>query len=276
MTERTDTPHKIAEALRALIGKTNKKYFTSAVILAAGSSTRMGEGKSKQFSELGGIPVVARTVSVFDKSEFINEIIVVAKESELDKYEGFAEKYGLTTPFRVIAGGETRQDSARIGVDAVNDKSKFIAIHDAARCLITEEMIARVCHSAYLHDAAILAVKAVDTVKLGDKNAFIEETPDRKMTWQAQTPQVFKVNAFRAATYIARDEGFEGTDDASLLEHIRIPVKLVEGSRENIKVTEPMDIYFAEAILRARADAEERRRVTEDTAEAGKKAGKDK
>lgn len=276
MTERTDTPHKIAEALRALIGKTDKKYFTSAVILAAGSSTRMGEGKSKQFSELGGIPVVARTVSVFDKSEFINEIIVVAKESELDKYEGFAEKYGLTTPFRVIAGGETRQASARIGVDAVNDKSKFIAIHDAARCLITEEMIARVCHSAYLHDAAILAVKAVDTVKLGDKNAFIEETPDRKMTWQAQTPQVFKVNAFRAATYIARDEGFEGTDDASLLEHIRIPVKLVEGSRENIKVTEPMDIYFAEAILRARADAEERRRVTEDTAEAGKKAGKDK
>lgn len=276
MTERTDTPHKIAEALRALIGKTDKKYYTSAVILAAGSSTRMGEGKSKQFSELGGIPVVARTVSVFDKSEFINEIIVVAKESELDKYEGFAEKYGLTTPFRVIAGGETRQASARIGVDAVNDKSKFIAIHDAARCLITEEMIARVCHSAYLHDAAILAVKAVDTVKLGDKNAFIEETPDRKMTWQAQTPQVFKVNAFRAATYIARDEGFEGTDDASLLEHIRIPVKLVEGSRENIKVTEPMDIYFAEAILRARADAEERRRVTEDTAEAGKKAGKDK
>ena len=274
MTERTDTPHKIAEALRALIGKTDKKYYTSAVILAAGSSTRMGEGKSKQFAELGGIPVVARTVSVFDKSEFINEIIVVAKESELKKYEGFAEAYGITTPFRVIAGGDTRQASARLGVDAVNDKSKFIAIHDAARCLITEEMIARVCHSAYLHEAAILAVKAVDTVKLGDKNAFIEETPDRKMTWQAQTPQVFKVNAFRAATYIARDENFEGTDDASLLEHIRIPVKLVEGSRENIKVTEPMDIYFAEAVLRARADAEERRKAAEEAKAAEKKAGK--
>ena len=116
-------------------------------------------------------------------------------------------------------------------------------------------MIYKVCHGAYLHGGAILAVKSVDTVKLGDKNLFIENTPERKMTWQAQTPQVFKVNAFRAATYIARDESFEGTDDASLLEHIRIPVKLVEGSRENIKVTEPMDIYFAEAILRARADA---------------------
>ena len=75
------------------------------------------------------------------------------------------------------------------------------------------------------------------------------------MTWQAQTPQVFKVNSFRAATYVARDEGFEGTDDASLLEHIGIPVRLVDGSKENIKVTEPVDIYFAEAILRARSEA---------------------
>ena len=134
-------------------------------------------------------------------------------------------------------------------------------------------MIYKVCHGAYLHGGAVLAIKAVDTVKIGDKSAFVEETPDRKMTWQAQTPQVFKVNAFRAATYIARDEKFEGTDDASLLEHIRIPVKLVEGSRENIKVTEPMDIYFAEAILKARSD-EEAKMPKEEPAE--KKKGKKK
>ena len=264
MAERNDTPHKIAEILRAVIGKTDKKYYTSAVILAAGSSTRMGEGQSKQFLELCGLPVVARTVIEFEKSEFIDEIIIVAKEDEISKYDGFAEAYGITKPFKVIAGGETRQVSARNGVDAVNDKSKFIAIHDAARCLITQEMISRVCHSAYLHEAAILAIRAVDTVKIGDKNAFVEETPERKLAWQAQTPQVFKVNAFRAAAYIARDEKFEGTDDASLLEHIRIPVKLIEGSRENIKVTEPMDIYFAEAILKARADEEARRAALEE------------
>ena len=255
MSERQDKPHKIAEAIRAIIGKTDKKYYTSAVILAAGSSSRMGGSSTKQFLELDGIPVVARTLIEFERSPLIDEIIVVAKADEVEKYDGFAEKYHITKPFKVIEGGETRQESARNGVDAVNEKSKFIAIHDAARCLITEEMIYKVCHGAYLHGGAILAVKAVDTVKLGDKNLFIENTPERKMTWQAQTPQVFKVNAFRAATYIARDESFEGTDDASLLEHIRIPVKLVEGSRENIKVTEPMDIYFAEAILRARADA---------------------
>jgi 2-C-methyl-D-erythritol 4-phosphate cytidylyltransferase len=270
MAERTDTPHKIAEVLRAIIGKTEKKYFTSAVILAAGSSSRMGGTSTKQFMEVGGLPIVARTVIEFEKSEFINEIILVAKADEIPEYDGFAERYGISKPFKVIEGGETRQESARNGVDAVNDKSKYIAIHDAARCLITGEKIARVCHSAYLHGGAVLAVKAVDTVKVGDKNAFIEETPDRKLTWQAQTPQVFKVNAFRAAAYIARDEKFEGTDDASLLEHIRIPVKLVEGSRENIKVTEPIDIYLAEAILKARSDNQEG-----DSAEAPKRGAEE-
>ena len=254
MPERKDTPHKVAEVLRAIIGKTAKKYYTSAVILAAGSSSRMGGDSTKQFLELGGIPVVARTVIEFEKSDYISEIIVVAKADEIEKYEGFAEKYNISKPFKVIEGGASRQESARMGFDAVNDKSKFIAIHDAARCLITGELIECVCHGAYLNGGAILAVKAVDTVKIADKNGFIENTPERKFTWQAQTPQVFKVNAFRAATYIARDEGIEGTDDASLLEYIRIPVKLVEGSRENIKVTEPMDIYFAEAILKARSD----------------------
>ena len=218
----------------------------------------MGEGSTKQFLELEGMPIVARTVLAFEAAECINEIILVAKADEISLYADFPEKYGITKPFSVVEGGDTRQESARCGQDAVSKKSKYVCIHDAARCLVTQEMIARVCHSAYLHGGAILAVKAVDTVKLGDKSAFIDSTPDRKLTWQAQTPQVFKTNAFRAATYVARDENFEGTDDASLLEQIRIPVKLIEGSRENIKVTEPMDIYFAEAILKARAEAEKK------------------
>ncbi len=278
MAERKDTAHKIAEVLRATTGKTGKKYYTSAVILAAGSSTRMGGDSTKQFIELCGMPVVARTVLEFERSPLIDEIIVVAKADEVSKYDGFVEEYKITKPFKVIEGGETRQISARNGVDAVNDKSKYIAIHDAARCLVTGDMIYKACHGAYLHGGAVLAIKAVDTVKIGDKNAFVEETTDRKMTWQAQTPQVFKVNAFRAAAYIARDEKFEGTDDASLLEFIRIPVKLVEGSRENIKVTDPMDIYFAEAILKARADEEAKlaARLAAEEAAEGKKKGKKK
>ncbi len=255
MIEKNDMTHKIAEVFRAAAGKKEKKYFTSAVILAAGSSTRMG-GDSKQFLMLGDLPVVVRTVIEFDRSPCIDEIIIVAKNEEIPLYDSFSEKYPITKPVKVVVGGETRQESARLGSDAVSSKSKFIAIHDAARCLITVKMIDKVCHGAYLHEAAILAIRAIDTVKIGDKNAFIESTPERKLTWQAQTPQVFKTNAFRAATYVARDEKFEGTDDASLLEHLRIPVKLIEGSRENIKITEPCDIFFAEAILRARAEAE--------------------
>ena len=262
MSENSNLAHKIADVLRAAAGKTDKKYYTSAVILAAGSSTRMG-GESKQFIELCGMPVIARTVKAFVECHLIDEIILVCKKDEMPLYSSFSEQYDIHKPFKIVEGGSTRQESARCGVDAVSCKSKFIAIHDGARCLITDEMIQKACHGAYLHGGAILAVKAVDTVKLGDKNAFIESTPERKLTWQAQTPQVFKTNAFRAASYVARDEEFEGTDDASLLEHIRIPVKLVEGSRENIKVTEPIDVLIAKAILESRT-ADESTQKSED------------
>ncbi len=258
MSERQDKPHKVAEVVRAFSGKKGKKYYTSAVILAAGSSTRLGSEQTKQFLIVDGLPVVARSVLAFEESDLIDEIIVVAKKDEMAKYDGFAEKYGIQKPFKIVEGGETRQESARFGSDAVDDKCKYIAIHDAARCLITKDMIYKACHGAYLHGGALLALRAVDTIKIGDKNAFVEETPERKLAWQAQTPQVFKINAFRAAAYIARDEKFEGTDDASLLEHIRIPVKLVEGFRENIKITEQYDVYFAEAVLRARGEEAER------------------
>lgn len=254
MSERTDKPHKIANLLRAICGKEYPRKFTSAIILAAGSSTRMGTGLTKQFLELEGLPIVARTVMAFDKAETINEIIVVAKEDEIPMYSDFSDKYGIEKPFFVVAGGQTRQESARIGQDAVSKKSKFVCIHDAARCLITPELIIKVCRGAYLHGAAALAINAVDTVKICDKNIYIDKTPERKFTYQAQTPQVFPVNAYRAAAYAAKEEGFEATDDCMLLEHIKIPVKLIEGSRENIKITEPLDIIFAKAVLEARKD----------------------
>ena len=251
-----NTTSKIIELIRVVRGKPAIKNYTSAVVLAAGSSTRMGADKTKQFIEIDGMPVVARTLIEFDRSPCIHEIIVVAKEDEMELYDSFPEKYNLTKPMRVVAGGETRQESARFGSDCVSDDCKFICIHDAARCLITEELINRACHGAYLHGAAALAIKATDTVKIVDKSHFIESTPERKYAYLAQTPQVFKLNAYRAAAYIARDEKIEATDDCMLLEHLEIPVKLVEGSRENMKITEPCDIYFAEAILKARKESE--------------------
>ncbi len=250
MSERKDMPHKIADLLRTIFGKDIPRKYTSAVILAAGSSTRMG--RSKQFIELDGIPVVARTLRVFDSTDCISEIILVVKEEELSLYDGFAEKYGINKPLKVISGGDSRQESARLGQDAVYKKSKYVCIHDAARCLITPELIVSVCRGAYLHGGATLGIKAVDTVKICDKNGYIESTPERRFTFQAQTPQVFPVNAYRAAAYVAKEEGFEATDDCMLLEHIKIPVKIIEGSRENIKITDESDLTVARAILEAR------------------------
>ena len=247
---------KIAGILRAVAGTPDPKNFTSAVICAAGSSTRMeklmGEPR-KQFIELDGIPVVARTLMAYEAADTIHEIIVVAREDEIELYDGFKEKYGLTKLAKVVKGGATRQESARLGSDEVSEVCKYIAVADAARCLTTPEEIQRVCHAAYRYGAASAGIKATDTVKICDKSAFIDSTPDRNYVWLAQTPQIFSTSIYRTAAYVCRDDKVEATDDNSMAEYIRVPVKMVACSRENIKITEPSDIAFAEAILALRA-----------------------
>lgn len=259
----SDTPKKpatkkIADFLRAVAGTPNPKNFTSVVVCAAGSSTRMealmGEPR-KQFMELDGLPVVARTLQAFEAADTVHEIIVVAREDEIPLYDGFKETYGLTKLTKVVKGGETRQESARLGSDEVDARCKFVAIADAARCLITPAEIQKVCHAAYQWNAASAGVKATDTVKVCDSSAFINSTPDRNYVWLAQTPQVFALNLYRAAAYVARDEKLQATDDNQMLEHIHVPVKMVACSRENIKITDPTDIVFATAILEARKKA---------------------
>lgn len=250
-------PRRIASVLKAVAGKPDPKYFTSAVIVAAGSSTRM-EGGSKQMLPLAGIPVVVHTLRTFASTPCIHEIIVVAKKSEIPLYDELIREYDLKKITKIIPGGETRQESVRLGLDEVSEQSKYIAISDGARCLVTEDMITRVCRNAYMHGAATAAVRATDTVKIGDKGAFIESTTDRKRTWQAQTPQVFKTNLYRAAAYVAMQKRIDGTDDNKLVESLDYPVKLVDCGKENIKITTPLDLYLAEAILRYRKDSLER------------------
>ena len=254
-TKKTPVTKKIAGILRAVAGTPDPKNFTSVVICAAGSSTRMeklmGEPR-KQFIELGGVPVVARTLMAYEAANTIHEIIVVAREDELSLYDGFKERYGLSKLSKVVRGGATRQESARLGSDEVSEACKYIAVADAARCLTTPEEIQRVCHAAYQYGAASAGIKATDTVKVCDKSAFIESTPDRNYVWLAQTPQVFSTPIYRTAAYVCRDDKVEATDDNSMAEYIRVPVKMVACSRENIKITEPTDLTFAEAILAIR------------------------
>ena len=136
--------------------------------------------------------------------------------------------------------------------DAVHKKSKYIAISDGARCLITPEQINSVCRSAYKYGAATAAHNCTDTVKIADSKGFIESTTDRKTVWLAQTPQVFKTKLYRAAAYTAMKKGLEATDDNMLVENIKHPVRLVECGAQNIKITTREDMVYAEAQLQKR------------------------
>lgn len=250
------TARDISGLVRTLSRTAAKHRFTSAIIAAAGSGTRMrdADGRTKQLIELCGIPVIVRTLLAFQESEEIDEIIVAAKPDEIDIYNNFSDKYGLTKLTAVIAGGDTRQESVLRGFEIISDKSEFVAIHDGARCLVGTDAINSVVREAYACGAATAACKVTDTVKKSNFKGYIEETIDRDSLWLAQTPQVFKSDLYRAAAYISRDDDFKATDDNMLAEHIGYPVKLVDCGSDNIKITTPADLAVAEVILRRRSE----------------------
>ena len=239
----------VADVLRASIG-TDMAPATSAVIVAAGNSTRMGKKVSKQLLKLAGIPVLARTLHAFAQSGYIDEIVLVTRAEDMHDITLLLTKYGIKKPVRMVIGGATRADSVKRGVEAINKKSKFVAIHDGARCLITPQMIKKVLRAAYMHRAATAACTVSDTVKIATKRGFIARTENRDLVWLAQTPQVFDVNLYRAALANVKDDTL--TDDNQLIEAIGYPVKLVDTGAENMKITRPEDLPRAEAILAQR------------------------
>ena len=239
----------VADVLRASVG-TDMAPATSAVIVAAGGSTRMGKGVSKQLLSLAGVPVLARTLHAFSRSGYIDEIVVVTRPEDMQEVSGMLPKYGIEKPVRLVAGGATRAESVKRGVAAISKKAKFVAIHDGARCLITPQMIKKVLRAAYLHRAATAACTVSDTVKIATKRGFIARTENRDLVWLAQTPQVFDVNLYRAALANVKDSSL--TDDNQLLEAIGYPVKLVDCGADNLKITRPEDLPRAQAILAQR------------------------
>lgn len=245
--------NKISDCIRAICGKDDRIQPTSAVILASGNSTRMGKGISKQLLELDGIPVIVRTIQAFDACEYISEIILVAREEDFPIYREFQRVYGFSKLTRLVAGGATRQISARNGFSAISKRSRFVAIHDGARALITSQQIAEVCTAAYKVGGASAATRAVDSVKVTNgKNLFISSSENRDHIWLAQTPQIFKTETYELALKKAEVDGLVVTDDNSLVENLGARIKLVECGRSNIKITEPDDIPLAEAIIRSR------------------------
>ena len=243
----TETDMGILEKIGKLAGK---KDFVSAVILAAGSGERFSGTEEKQFAVIAGTPVIVRSCTAFQDSPLIDEIVVVAKGSETDGIRNMLQKSGITKLTRVTPGGDTRQQSAKKGFDAVNPDADYVMIHDAARCLVTGKIIKDVLDSAKLDGAASAATKATDTIKTADIFDMVDGGVDRHKAWIVQTPQAFRADMYRAAAYLAVKNGFEGTDDTSLVQEIGFKVKMVECGKKNIKITYPEDAVIAEALIR--------------------------
>lgn len=245
-----------AELLRTIAGKLSRRR-TTAIIVAAGSSERMGGKTPKQFLPLCGMPVVAMTIKAYEDADCIDDIILVVRPGDDDIYEEYRQKFGFCKIRATVHGGKTRQESVLRGVEAADPSTDFFAIADGARPLTTPEMIRSVCLAAYKHGAASAAAHATDTIKTADEKGFVTGTVERQTAWSATTPQVFGANLYRAAAYTAKEANFEATDDNSLVERIDHRIMLVDCGRENIKITTEYDLPIAEAIIMHRRKKEE-------------------
>lgn len=216
-----------------------------AIILGAGNGTRMKSEKSKLLLEIGSKTVIERSVDAFLSVSDIDEIIVVARERDVEIYSE------LLTDERIsfVIGGATRQQSVKNAVETV-DEAHLIIIHDGARPLIKCEDIEKTIRAAEEFSAAAVGVYVKDTIKIVDKQGFVESTPDRSTLFAVQTPQIFDFDLYKSAMQKADEQGLDFTDDCQLVELCGGKVKMVEGSYSNIKITTPDDIALAENLLK--------------------------
>jgi len=214
----------------------------------------MGGTVRKQFRSLGGLPLLVHSLRVFQSSPVIDAVVLAVPEADRHYCRTeIVEPYGFTKVTHVVAGGKERQDSVRQALAVVDESVHLVVIHDAVRPFVTETMVKQVVEAAAVDGAAIIALPMRDTVKQVGGDHLIERTVYRKPLWLAQTPQAFRRDCLDEAHRKAQAEGLAATDDAFLLEWMGHPVRVVEGSGENIKVTRPEDFIIGEAILASRA-----------------------
>lgn len=224
----------------------------SAVIVAAGSSQRMGS--DKLLHNLGIMPVLARTLLVFQDCELVDEIVVVTRMEKLEEVAELCKKYRIEKASKVICGGATRMESALAGVSEVKKKAKLIAIHDGARPLVSVELIENTVRAAARYKAAVPAIKSVDTLKLAEDGETVTGSLDRELVLRVQTPQVFDADLIKGALTFAAEKKLPLTDDCSAAELMGIKAHVVPGEEDNIKLTTPRDMLFAAAILKDRGE----------------------
>ncbi len=222
------------------------------VIAAAGAGLRLQEEIPKLEIEILGKPLVLYALEAFQHASSIEGLMLVVPPERLDAWPvSRLRGAGIEKAVAVVAGGSTRQESVYLALEGIPDDSGTVVVHDGARPLVTPEMIELACSAALAEEALITAVPLADTVKQVEGGRVIN-TPDREKLVAVQTPQAFSLKLLREAHERARQEQFLGTDDASLVERLGKTVAVIEGSRENIKVTYPEDLVLAKAVLRER------------------------
>lgn len=237
--------------------KDNKKRC-AAVVLAAGAGKRMQSNTKKQFLLLKEKPVIYYSLKAFEDS-FLDEVILVTSEEDIEYCQKeIVEKYEFSKVKRIVTGGKERYHSVAAGLAAVTE-CDFVFIHDAARPMLTQEILNRSYECVTLSNACVVGMPAKDTIKIADEKGYIAQTPNRNLVWTIQTPQVFAYELIKEAydKLLLQEEslivnGVNVTDDAMVVETLMAhPVKLVEGSYENIKITTPDDLRVAESFLDA-------------------------
>ncbi|MEY2506873.1 MAG: 2-C-methyl-D-erythritol 4-phosphate cytidylyltransferase [Verrucomicrobiota bacterium] len=222
----------------------------TAIIVAAGNSQRMGF--DKLLALLGDKPVLAHTIDAFERTASVNEIILVTRPDRLTEFEELVRQNNFKKVDRVIAGGEQRQDSVRAGLEQLNAKATFVAVHDAARPLVTPEQIERLLELARQHGGAALAEPVTNTVKRADENLVVTGSVPRENLYAMQTPQIFARHLLEKAYAAVAANNLSVTDEVSALELLGAKVVLLPNEEWNVKITYPRDLFLAQTVLARR------------------------
>ena len=221
-----------------------------AVIAAGGQGVRMGKNQPKQLLELGGTSILERTLQPFMDCPEINQIVIVSAEGIIGNIESMIrQKPFCDKPVTVISGGSERQQSVSMGIKALDETIDIVVVHDAVRPFITDKLITECCHAAEKYGSVSVMRPITETVKVV-KDSVVVNTPDRSTLWITQTPQAFRKELIEYAHKRAVADNFFGTDDCMLVERLGHTVHIIEGSDMNIKITTPIDLNAAEAILK--------------------------
>lgn len=228
-----------------------QRPFCTAIVAAAGSSTRMGGEVNKLLLPLEGVPVLARTLTALDLASRVDAIVIAAREEDILPFSELCRTYGIRKPVKVVRGGDSREESVLRAALEADSRTELLAVQDGARPLVTPALIDAVAEKAARCNAAAPAIPVKDTIKVV-ADGTVRETLDRSTLRAIQTPQIFEADLLKAALQSALEAGAELTDDCSAVERLGKVVYLVEGDEANLKITTPLDMTIAAALLQSR------------------------